>query len=89
MSIVKGSPNREAAQKFIESAISAEAQTRFAEAIAYGPANLRATPQLDAVESEWDSSSPEHRAVSWQIDNEWWGENTAEVTERWTAWTAG
>ncbi|MUL85933.1 MULTISPECIES: polyamine ABC transporter substrate-binding protein [unclassified Mycolicibacterium] len=89
LAIVKGSPNREAAQKFIDSAVSQQAQTRWAEAIAYGPANLSATPKLDPAQTNWDSSVPEHRALSWQMDNEWWGKHQDEVIQRWTDWTAG
>lgn len=89
LAIVKGSPNREAAQKFIDYAVSPEPQTRWAEAIAYGPSNLKATPELSTEMSDWDSSSQEHRDVSWQIDNAWWAENQDEVVERWTDWTAG
>lgn len=89
VAIVKGSPNREAAQKFIDYVVSPEPQTRWAESIAYGAANLTATPQLDAASAEWDSSSEEHRDVSWQIDTEWWSENQDEAIQRWTDWSAG
>lgn len=89
LSIVKGSPNREAAQKFIESATAPEAQARFSEAIAYGPANLAAKPNLDAARSEWDSSRQEHRDKSWQIDTKWWAEHQDEAIQRWTRWTSG
>lgn len=89
LSIVKGSPHREAAQKFIESAVSPESQVRFTEAIAYGAANLTAKPALDPARKDWDSSLPEHRAASWQMDTKWWGEHQDEVIQRWTQWTSG
>lgn len=89
LAIVKGSPNREAAQQFIDFAVSQGPQTVWAESIAYGPANLTATPKLDAAASAWDSSLQEHRDLSWQIDNAWWGENQDEVVQRWTDWSAG
>lgn len=89
LAIVKGSPNKAAAQAFIDYAVSAGPQAAFAEAISYGPANLTAKPKLDEATAEWDSSRPENIAESWSIDNEWWADNTDEVLERWTEWTAG
>ncbi|GLW99346.1 polyamine ABC transporter substrate-binding protein [Microtetraspora sp. NBRC 16547] len=89
LAIVKGSPNKAAAQKFIDYVVSKEPQTRWAESIAYGAANLTATPKLDEARSDWDSSRAEHRDLSWQIDNAWWGKNQDEVMKRWIAWTAG
>lgn len=89
LAIVKGSPNKVAAQKFIDYAVSKEPQTKWAESIAYGAANLKATPELDASKAAWDSSAKDHRAVSHQIDNSWWGKNQDEVVSRWTAWTSG
>lgn len=89
LAIVKGSKNQEISQQFIDYAVSPEPQAAFAEAIAYGAANLRATPELDPEATEWDSGAEEHREQSWSIDPEWWGENAEEVLTRWTSWTAG
>jgi putative spermidine/putrescine transport system substrate-binding protein len=89
LAIPKGSPNKEAAQKFIDFAVSPGPQAAFAEDIAYGPANLKAEPKLDDSRSEWESSRKEHIEQSWSIDNTWWAEHEDEVTERWTGWTSG
>ncbi len=89
LAIPKGSPNKAAAQKFIDFSVSAGPQAAFAEAIAYGAANITATPKIDAARADWDSSGKEHIAQSWSIDNQWWAEHEDEATERWTAWTAG
>lgn len=89
LAIPKGSPNKEAAQKFIDFAVSVGPQTAFAESIAYGAANINAKPVIDASRAEWNSSAPENIAQSWSIDNQWWAENEEEVTQRWTDWTSG
>ncbi len=89
LAIVKGSSNPESAQQFIDYAVSPEPQALFAESIAYGAANLKATPELDPAEADWDSGADAHRDLSWSIDPAWWGDNADEVLSRWTAWTAG
>ena len=89
LAIVKGSKNQEIAQQFIDYAVSPEPQAAFAENIAYGAANLRATPKLNPDAADWDSGAEDHRSISWSIDPKWWGDNAEEVLSRWTAWTAG
>lgn len=89
LAIVKGSQNAEISQQFIDYAVSPEPQALFAESIAYGAANLNATPKLNPESAEWDSGAADHRSQSWSIDPEWWGENADDVLSRWTAWTAG
>lgn len=89
LAIVKGSANADIAQQFIDYSVSTEPQAAFAEAIAYGAANLRAEPKLNPDAADWDSGAADHRSVSWSIDPKWWGENAEEVLSRWTAWTAG
>jgi putative spermidine/putrescine transport system substrate-binding protein len=89
LAIPKGSPNKAAAQKFIDFSLSAGPQAAFAEAIAYGAANITAKPKIDAARADWDSSAKDHIDQSWSIDNQWWADHEDEVTERWTAWTAG
>ncbi|MEV7009840.1 ABC transporter substrate-binding protein [Streptosporangium sp. NPDC051022] len=89
LTIVKGSANKEAAQKFIDFAVSPEPQTAFAKEIAYGAANLKAEPDADPSRAEWSSSAKEHLDQSWSIDNAWWAANQAEATKRWLAWTSG
>lgn len=87
--IPKGSPNKEAAQKFIDFAVSPEPQAAFSEAIAYGPANKRAKPVLDESRQEWDASKPQNMEAQFSIDNQWWADNQETVLERWSAWTSG
>lgn len=44
----KGTPNKDAAMKFIAFASSADAQAEYAKNISYGPTNNKALPKLDA-----------------------------------------
>lgn len=89
LAIVKGSPNADISQQFIDYAVSPEPQALFAESIAYGAANLNAVPKLNPESAEWDSGAEDHRSQSWSIDPTWWGANAEDVLSRWTAWTAG
>ncbi len=89
LAIVKGSKNVKISQQFIDYAVSPEPQALFAESIAYGAANLTATPKLNPESAEWDSGAADHRSQSWSIDPTWWGKNAEDVLSRWTAWTAG
>jgi putative spermidine/putrescine transport system substrate-binding protein len=89
LAIVKGSPNKKAAQKFIDYLVSPKPQKLFAESMAYGAANLKAAPALDPAKKDWDSSDSENLSKSWSIDNKWWAKNLDDAIQRWTDWTAG
>lgn len=80
--IPKGSPNKDAAMKFLAKAASKEGQKRFmdiitAEQVEGGIAGSGSVQTL-----------PEGGANQVSLGLEWWGENRDMVGERWYAWQA-
>lgn len=87
LSIVKGSPNKEAAQSFLEYAATAEAQAKFAELQPYSPAHMDAKPSLSDLQQKYNVASPAIQSVAIVTDVEFWAENSAAIEEAWAAWT--
>ncbi|QPC42629.1 ABC transporter substrate-binding protein [Kaustia mangrovi] len=87
LAIPKGAPNKELAQKAIAHFVSAKQQAMLPKYINYGPVNQKAF-ELDVLTEEEKkaiNSSPENIKNQLVIDAEWWGENGAEILERWDA----
>lgn len=61
--VVKGTPNRDLAQKYINFAISEEAQLAFSKEISYGPTNYNAILKYDAKRSSTRSSTMGHQSL--------------------------
>lgn len=87
--VPKGSKHVDEAMELINFATSPEAQATLAENIAYSPANLKATPQLDEVGQKFLVTDPKIQAVSVQQDMNWWGGHLDEGTSKWTEWALG
>jgi putative spermidine/putrescine transport system substrate-binding protein len=87
LSIVKGAPNLEAAQRFIEYAATAEPQARFSEIQPYSPAHRDSEPELDDLQQKYNVAAEEIQAQAVVIDVNWWAENNDEANEAWTAWS--
>lgn len=87
LSIVKGAPNREAAQQFIEYAATAEPQARFAELQPYSPAHRDAAPELDELQQKYNVADEEIQSQAVVVDSDWWAENNDDANEAWTAWS--
>lgn len=86
--IPRGSPNRDAASRFISFASSPYALARQAEMIGYGPVNVTA---LDFVTPATRTNLPTFRDnwnVSFVVDATWWSANEESVKTRWLAWKA-
>ncbi|QTG17231.1 extracellular solute-binding protein (plasmid) [Agrobacterium tumefaciens] len=66
INLVKGAPNRDEALKFMDYALSPEAQSAFADLMFYSPTNKTATPSADALART--VSSPEDRAKLKPLD---------------------
>jgi len=84
--IVKGSPNRANAQRFIDYALQPKVQGELTRHIAYGPTNTKAFEHVRAEDLPKLPSSPEHFGKSFVQDAQWWAENLAAVGRRWQAW---
>lgn len=87
LSIVKGSPNLEQAQSFIEYAAQAEPQARFAELQPYSPADLSAKPKLDELQEKWNVAKQEVQELSIVTNVQWWADHSADAETEWTAWS--
>lgn len=88
LTIPKGSPNIEEAQKFIAYATQPEQSARFAELSGTSPANLDATPDYDETAEKFNAFE-EGRTTTVQLDAKWWSENVSDVQNRFTTWLAG
>jgi putative spermidine/putrescine transport system substrate-binding protein len=89
LAIPKGSKNVELAQKAIAMFVSPEQQAALPKYINYGPVNAVAF-DLDVLTPEQKAalnSSPENMKKQAVIDAQWWGENGADLQERWDSFT--
>ncbi|MBJ2153036.1 ABC transporter substrate-binding protein [Paracoccus sp. IB05] len=85
--VPKGTPNKEAAMRFLAYAGSAEGQARMANLSAYGPTNPGAIPELKAEILPYQPS--EHAAQNVPLDIAWWAANRDAISARWYEWQAG
>lgn len=87
LSIVKGSPNKAAAQSFIEYAAKAEPQARFAELQPYSPANSDSTPKLDNLQAKYNVADPKIQSQAIVTNVKYWADKNDAANEAWTAWS--
>ncbi|TNM63058.1 extracellular solute-binding protein [Aliirhizobium smilacinae] len=87
-SILKGAANLENAHKFIDYALSSEAQARFATLIPYGPVNKNAFASISDDVAMKLPTNPKWSDKGFVQNTAWWGENTAAVTNAWNEWAA-
>jgi putative spermidine/putrescine transport system substrate-binding protein len=69
--------------------VSPEQQAEIPKYINYGPVNAKAF-DLDILTAEQKAllnSSPENLKKQVVVDAQWWGENGAELQERWDSFT--
>jgi putative spermidine/putrescine transport system substrate-binding protein len=88
--ILKGAPHKQAAIDFIKYAASAPAQARYAQAIPYGPPNIRA---LDLVPASLRDQLPTAHLETAQPQNtqayaDFWTEHEGELSERFARWVS-
>jgi putative spermidine/putrescine transport system substrate-binding protein len=86
--ILKNSPHREAAMKFIEFASQPEHQSNLPKSIAYGVTHTDAAAQIDKELLQGLPTAPDNLASAIELDTEFWVENVEPLTERFTAWAA-
>jgi len=84
MGLLKGSPNMENAQKFLDFAFQPQVQAEFAKYIPYGPTNKKA---MQYVPKEVAVKLPNNYADRTFIQNSaWWAENRPRVAQIWAKW---
>ena len=84
--IPKGTPNKDAALKFIAFASTADAQAAYAKNIAYGPTNNKALSKLDAKILADLPTSPANAKDALQFNIKFWADQGEELEKRFAAW---
>jgi putative spermidine/putrescine transport system substrate-binding protein len=86
--IPKGTPNKEAALKFIAFASTPDAQAEYARNIAYGPTNKKALGKLDAKTLANLPTSPANSQDALQFNLKFWADQGEELEKRFAVWAA-
>jgi len=84
--IPKGAPNAEVAQHFMNATADADNQALMANTLAYAPVNPAAFADVEESVLPWLATSEENQAKGFLIRADYWRDNLAELTERWTEW---
>ncbi|WP_206958075.1 ABC transporter substrate-binding protein [Trinickia acidisoli] len=85
LAVVKNTPNKQAAMKFLAFAARPDRQAAFMELIGNTPSSKKALGLMSAESRKWipDLNSPN----SVLMDDSWWAKNFDEVTRRFKEWT--
>ncbi|MEO5697752.1 MAG: ABC transporter substrate-binding protein [Burkholderiaceae bacterium] len=86
--IVKGSPNKEAAMKFIAFASTPDAQAEYARNISYGPTNDKALAKLDTKVLAQLPTSPTNSKDALQFNIRFWTDAGEVLEKRFASWAA-
>ena len=86
--IVKGSPNRDTAYKFLALALGADGQAEYARNIAYGPTNTKALAKLDAKTLANLPTAPANAAGGLEFNIKFWADQGEALEKRFNAWAA-
>jgi putative spermidine/putrescine transport system substrate-binding protein len=86
--IPKGTPNKDAAMKYIAFASTADAQAEYAKNIAYGPTNNKALAKLDAKTLANLPTSPANAKDALQFNLKFWADQGEELEKRFASWAA-
>jgi putative spermidine/putrescine transport system substrate-binding protein len=84
--ILKGAPNADNAQKFVDFALQPRVQAELAKYIPYGPTNKKAFGFISKADAAKLPSSPEHYKISFDQSAQWWVDHLSEVTLAWQKW---
>lgn len=86
--VLKGTPNKDAAMRFIGYASQPENQAKLPPFIAYGPTNTRANDLIPAELREELPTTPANLAQSLPLDVDFWVDNIENLNQRFNAWIA-
>jgi putative spermidine/putrescine transport system substrate-binding protein len=84
--IVKGTPNRDAAYKFLALALGADGQAEYARNIAYGPTNTKALAKLDAKTLGNLPTAPANAAGGLEFNIKFWADQGEALEKRFASW---
>jgi putative spermidine/putrescine transport system substrate-binding protein len=86
--IPKGTPNKEAALKFINFASQPDNQAVYAQNIAYGPTNNKALAKLDPKTLANLPTAPANAKDALQFGVKFWADQGEELEKRFASWAA-
>ncbi|WP_436976935.1 ABC transporter substrate-binding protein [Pseudomonas alabamensis] len=86
--IVRGTPHKALAERFIAFASQAETQQAFSSQIPYGPIRQDALAQLPAQVQAQLPTAPDNLAQARLVDAEFWVDHGEELEQRFNAWAA-
>ncbi|MBV8049157.1 MAG: polyamine ABC transporter substrate-binding protein [Paludibacterium sp.] len=86
--IPKGSPNKDAALKFIAFASKPENQKVYSQQIAYGPSNKKAIGLLSKNEAAALPTAPQNIKSGLAVDVAFWADYGESLEQRFNAWAA-
>jgi putative spermidine/putrescine transport system substrate-binding protein len=86
--ILKGTPNKDVALKFLDFVGDPEYQRSLPNYIAYGVTNKAAMPLIDPTMMARLPTKPENMANAVEISDAFWAENLDHLTERFNKWIA-
>jgi putative spermidine/putrescine transport system substrate-binding protein len=86
--IPKGSPNKDAALKYIALASTADAQAEYAKNISYGPTNMKALAKLDAKVLGNLPTSAANAKNALQFNISFWADQGEGLEKRFAVWAA-
>ena len=84
--VPKGSKNRVAAMRLIDTMTVAENQAKVANLIAYSPTNIEAYKTIDPKLEPWLCTTSENTRKGFIMSQLYWRDHLKDLTERWTAW---
>jgi putative spermidine/putrescine transport system substrate-binding protein len=84
--VTKGTPNKDAAMKFIAFASTPDAQAEYARNIAYGPTNNKALTKLDPKVLANLPTAPQNAKTALQFNVKFWADQGEELEKRFAAW---
>jgi putative spermidine/putrescine transport system substrate-binding protein len=84
--VVKGTPFKAEAMKFLAYTTRPAAQAIFAQHMAYGPTNRDAFKFIPAERAKILPSNPDIMRGAIMRNEQWWGDNEAESERRWAEW---
>jgi len=84
--IVKGSPRRDAGERFIAFASRADTQSRFPEYIPYGVTNRKAAARIDQRIADNLPTTPRNLAKAVALNTEFWADNGEALEARFASW---
>ncbi|MBL4919275.1 ABC transporter substrate-binding protein [Szabonella alba] len=85
LAVVKGSPNRENAMKFVAHMLSPEVQAATMDLLANAPVSKDAVPLLSEESRKWLPNLENPNNVV--LNDAWWADNFEDVTRRFKEWT--